>query len=165
METTQSGDLAEIRRLVDGYAIAMDEADIEAFSDLFLPDGALVVYAPGAVDPMGVFHGPGPDGVGLVAILMRDLYRATLHHITTHRATVTGDQATGVTYCLAYHMVDGPDGGQLETLGVRYDEAFVRTETGWRMGVRRATRLWSQSTPTPREPLLVDRAAARRRVS
>jgi SnoaL-like protein len=155
--------LAEIRGLVDAYALAMDRNDIDAFPRLFVPDGALVVRAPGREKPLGTFRGPGPDGVGLIARLMSDLYRATLHHITTHEAVIDGDRATGTTYCLAYHMVDGEDGGSLETLGVRYDEQFARTPDGWRFEVRDATRLWSQITPTPYEPLLIDRAAARSR--
>jgi ketosteroid isomerase-like protein len=158
-----SMELAEIRRLVDAYALAMDRRDLEAFPRLFVPDGALVVRAPGREKPLGIFQGPGPDGVGLIARLLGDLYRATLHHITTHEATIDGDRATGTTYCLAYHVVDGADGGALETLGVRYEEEFVRTTEGWRIRVRDATRLWSQITPTPYEPLLIDRAAARAR--
>jgi hypothetical protein len=158
-------DLAHIRRLVEAYAIAMDENDLDAFDRIFVPEGALVVLAPGRDEPLGTFQGPGPEGVGLVSILMDQLYRNTLHHITTHVATVDGEGATGVTYCLAYHMVDGADGGELETLGVRYEDEYVRTPQGWRMGTRRATRLWSQITPTPRLPLLVDRAAAANRAN
>jgi ketosteroid isomerase-like protein len=158
-----SSELAEIRRLVDAYALAMDRRDLEAFPRLFVPEGALVVRAPGREKPLGIFKGPGPDGVGLIARLLGDLYRDTLHHITTHEASIDGDRATGTTYCLAYHVVDGEDGGALETLGVRYEEEFVRTAEGWRIRVRDATRLWSQITPTPYEPLLIDRAAARAR--
>jgi ketosteroid isomerase-like protein len=162
----ETSELAEIRRLVDAYALAMDRCDLDAFPRLFVPDGALVVRAPGREKPMGVFRGPGPDGVGLIARLLGELYRATLHHITTHEATIDGDNASGTTYCLAYHMPkDDGDGGSLETLGVRYQEQFVRTDDGWRINVRDATRLWSQITPTPFEPLLIDRAAARARNS
>lgn len=158
-----SVELAEIRSLVDRYALAMDRNDLDAFPQLFVPDGRLVVRASGRDKPMGIFRGPGPDGVGLIARLMNDLYRATLHHITTHEARIGGNRANGTTYCLAYHMVDGEDGGALETLGVKYDEQFVRTDDGWRFDVRDATRLWSQITPTPYEPLLIDRAAGRTR--
>lgn len=159
-QPSNSGDALEIRRLVDAYALAMDRNDVAAFADIFAPDGALVVCAPGRDEPMGTFEGPGIRGVGLIAQLMHDLYRATLHHVTTHESHVTGDTATGTTYCLAYHMLDDEDRGEcLETLGVRYDEDFVRTNGFWRMRRRRATRLWSQTTLTPREPLLVDRAA------
>jgi hypothetical protein len=157
---TLETELAEIRRLVDAYALAMDQADVAAFARLFVPDGALVVRSLGRERPLGVFSGPGPDGVGMIARLLGELYRATLHHITTHEATIDGDRATGTTYCLAYHIVDDDDGRQLETLGVRYDEEFVRTTEGWRIGVREATRLWSQINPVPNTPLLIDRAAA-----
>jgi SnoaL-like domain len=158
-----TAELAEIRGLAEAYAIAMDTNDLEAFPRLFVPDGALVVRAPGRDKPLGTFRGPGPDGVGLIARLLADLYEATLHHITTHHASLDGDRATGTTYCLAYHVVAGDAGGALETLGVKYEEQLVRTSDGWRFKVRDATRLWSQITPTPRAPLLIDRAAARSR--
>jgi hypothetical protein len=106
--------------------------------------------------------GAGADGIGLIAKLLRELYRATLHNITTHEASIDGDYATGTTYCLAYHMTNGDgDGGTLETLGVKYEEQFIRTAEGWRFTVRDATRLWSQITLTPFEPRLIDRAASR----
>ena len=157
-----SAQLAEIRSLVDRYAMAMDSGDLDVFPQLFVPDGALVVRAPNREKPLAIFTGPGSDGVGMIATLLGELYRATLHHITTHTATVDGDRATGVTYCLAYHMCDDEQGERLETIGVRYDEEFVRTPDGWRMGTREATRLWSQITPTPRTPLVIDHAAAAR---
>ena len=50
---------------------------------------------------------------------------------------------------------------EMDDLGVKYDEMFVRTAEGWRFHVREATRLWSLTTPSPHEPLLADRAAAR----
>jgi hypothetical protein len=138
----------------------MDDVDLDVFPRLFVPDGSLVVRAPGREKPLGVFHGPGPDGVGLIARLLRRHYQSTLHNVTTHQARIDGDVATGTTYCLAYHVVAGEDGGALETLGVRYEERFVRTPDGWRFHTREATRLWSQTTPTPAHPLVIDRAAA-----
>jgi SnoaL-like protein len=153
-------DLIDIRALVDDYAIAMDGEDLDAFKRLFVPDGALIVRAPGRERPLGVFRGPGTDGVALVAKLLREHYESTLHNITTHRVRIDGDEARGWTYCLAYHVVGGDDGGALETLGVHYEEHFVRTPHGWRFNTRDATRLWSQTTATPKHPLVIDRAAA-----
>jgi uncharacterized protein (TIGR02246 family) len=153
-------DLTEIRALADAYAAAMDGHDFGAFARLFVPDGALVVRAPGRERPLGVFTGPGLDGVALIAKLLREHYQATLHNITTQHVAIRGDEARGSTYCLAYHVIGGQDGGALETLGVRYDEHVVRTADGWRFQTRDATRLWSQTTPTPKHPLVIDRAAA-----
>jgi hypothetical protein len=154
-------DRGELLRLVNRYALAMDNGELDVFPRLFVADGSLVVKSRGRERPMGVFRGPGPDGIGLIAQLLREQYRATMHHITTHVSQISGDRATGTTHCLAYHLVASEDGGSLETLGVRYEESFVRTSEGWRFEVREATRLWSQITPTPHEPLLVDRAAGR----
>jgi hypothetical protein len=153
-------DLAELRSLTEAYALAMDRVDLEAFPRLFVPDGSLLVRQGGRTEPLGEFRGPGPHGIGLIARLLGDLYESTLHHVTTHEAVVEGDRAAGTTYCLAYHIANG-GGRVLETLGVRYEERFVRTDEGWRFELRDATRLWSQITPLPHEPLLIDRAAAR----
>lgn len=159
-------DLLQIRKLVDAYAIAMDLNDQAAFADLFAPDGELVVMVPGRDRPIGRFGCTGPDGVSLIAQLISELYVSTQHHITTHHATVQGDTATGVTYCLAYHVADGGYRGEVvESAGVKYDEQFIRTSVGWRIGLRKATRLWTQSSPISYEPLIIDRAAAARRAA
>ncbi len=156
-------DAEQIRALVHDYALAMDNTDTAAFSDLFVADGSLVVRALGRDEPLGIFRGPGPEGVGMIARMLSELYAATLHNITTHQATIDGDAATGTTYCLAYHVLAGDEGDRLETIGVRYEEEFVRTPAGWRMRERNATRLWAQTTPVPAGSLAVDRAAGRAR--
>ncbi|HEY4279605.1 MAG TPA: nuclear transport factor 2 family protein [Conexibacter sp.] len=159
--TSLDQDRAALRRLVDEYALAMDNADLEAFHKLFVPDGALIVRRQGRKEPMGTFTGPGTDGVALIALLMNEHYWATMHNVTTHVSKVDGDSATGTTLCLAYHVIERDDNGTpaLETLAVRYEESFVRTAEGWRFRTRDVVRLWSQVTPTPYEPLVVDRAA------
>ena len=155
-------DAAELRRLVEVYAQAMDAGDPDGFHDIFVPEGVLIVLAPGSQKPMGSFEGPGPEGVGLIAGLLSEVYRDTMHHITNHTVEVDGDGATGITYCLAYHLCDDADGERIETLGVTYADTYVRTAAGWRIHTRRATRIWSQIEALDTSPLLVDRAAGRR---
>jgi hypothetical protein len=162
-ETAAGADAAELRRLVVAYALAMDAGDPGGFHDLFVPEGALIVLAPGSEEPMGAFEGPGADGVGLIAGLLAELYRATMHHITNHLVEVDGDTATGTTYCLAYHLCDDDDGERIETLGVTYSDTYERTPEGWRIHTRRATRVWSQIEALDTRPLLVDRAAGKAR--
>jgi hypothetical protein len=153
-------DLIELRRLVDRYGVAMDSADPDVLPELFLPGGTLVVLAVGREKPLATFTGTGPDGIGMIAILMQNVYQSTMHSVTTHEATVCGNTATGTTYCVAYHVAAGDDGNVLETLGVRYYDRFVRTADGWRFEQRDVTRLWTQSGPASRAPLAIDRAAA-----
>jgi hypothetical protein len=155
-------DAVALRRLVEVYAQAMDAGDPDGFHDIFVPEGALIVLAPGSDKPMGSFEGPGPDGVGLIAGLLSGLYRDTMHHITNHTVEIEGDEASGTTYCLAYHLCRDDDGERIETLGVTYADTYVRTAAGWRIHTRRATRIWSQIEQLDASPLLVDRAAGRR---
>ncbi|WP_196073163.1 nuclear transport factor 2 family protein [Nakamurella alba] len=171
LDTATTPDLRtehELRRLAERYAVAMDRTDLDELARLFVPDGRLEVRAPGREATMGVFHGPGPDGVGRIALLLGELYESTMHHITGQVVHPdpdgNPDRATGLTYCLAYHIVnDTANGGgrSLETLGVQYEDTFVRVDGRWRFAVRGALRVWSQITDTPRTPLIVDRAATR----
>ena len=161
--TGTTTDRAEIARLVHAYAVAMDEADPGAFLHLFIPAGSLVVLAPGRERPLAVFDRPGPEGIGMIATLMGEIYESTQHHVTSHVATIEGDRAGGTTYCVATHVLVEDGLRNLETLCVRYAEEFVRTPDGWRFGERRVTQMWALSTPAPRRPLAIDRAAARRR--
>jgi hypothetical protein len=155
-------DAIALRRLVEVYAQAMDAGDPDGFHDIFVPEGALIVLAPGSEEPMGSFEGPGPDGVGLIAGLLSEIYRNTMHHITNHTVEIDGDEASGVTYCLAYHLCRDDDGERIETLGVTYADTYVRAAPGWRIHTRRATRIWSQIEQLDTRPLLIDRAAGRR---
>jgi SnoaL-like domain len=152
-------DRTALRRLVDAYAVAMDDCDLDALAEQFLPTGELVVLSPGRERPLAVLTGPGEDGIGAIPLAMRDAYDHTLHNVTTHLASPEGDRAGGVTYCVAHHV---PAEGDVEVLAVRYRESFVRGEDGWRFARREVTRLWSGTTPAGREPLLVDRAVAAR---
>lgn len=153
-------DLVALRGLVDAYAVAMDDCDLEALASQFDSDGQLVVVAAGREKPLAVLTGPGPEGIGAIALAMRDCYEHTLHNVTTHVAALDGDSATGTTYCVAHHVP--PDGGEVEFLAVRYAESFRRDQRGWRFARREVVRLWSGKTPAGREPLLVDRAVAAR---
>jgi hypothetical protein len=155
-------DVVALRRLVEVYAEAMDDGDPDGFHDIFVPKGSLIVLAPGSDEPMGSFEGFGPDGVGMVAGFLSDLYRDTMHHVTNHTVEVDGDEASGITYCLAYHLCSDADGERIETLGVSYADTYVRIAAGWRIHTRRATRIWSQIEQLDGSPLRVDRAAGRR---
>ncbi len=157
-----TGDLVALRRLVDRYGLAMDTADLGLLGELFVPSGRLVVLALGRERPLATFNGLGPDGIGIIPTVMMEVYKSTMHSVTTHAATVDGDRADGATYCVAYHVAGSEAGDVLETLGVRYRDEFVRTSDGWRFEQRFVTRLWTHSGPASRAPLTIDLAVASR---
>jgi hypothetical protein len=67
----------------------------------------------------------------------------TQHVITNHEFVVEGDRANGYCYLVAQHWrTDLP--GELYMIGGRYDEAYVKTEAGWRVARRDAHQMWAQ---------------------
>ena len=127
----------DLRALVDGYAVAADERDADAFAALFTPDATLTVLVDG--EQRGRYA--GADEIGTVpAKLAR--YRRTLHLVSTHHSVVDDDEdeATGTAYCEAHHVDDDGD----RVLFIRYDDRYVRTPDGWRFAARAVNTLWSE---------------------
>lgn len=62
-------------------------------------------------------------------ILMQ--YERTSHHITNHRATIRGDEASALTYIYAFHRMRGT--GDTWHLWARHVDDLVRIDGEWRI--------------------------------
>ena len=60
-------------------------------------------------------------------------FRAVQHMTTNHLVDVDSDVATCHVNFQAQHFLPNERGGNLWTLGGRYDYRLVRTETGWKI--------------------------------
>lgn len=153
-------DHLELRALVDRYAIAIDRRDRETLRRLFVPDGGIDVHLAGRDEPVARLRGETGMG-GLVDAL--EIYADTLHLVGNFAATIDGDTATAVTYCVAHHWyVEGEESFD-ERLYVVYDDHFARTPDGWRFTVREIRRRWTETQPAGQRPLQVDLELAGRR--
>src|SRR5437868_6676848 len=54
---SDAGDQLAIRRLVDAYAIAIDDCDTDTLAALFLPEGRLLFCVPEREEPLATFAG------------------------------------------------------------------------------------------------------------
>src|ERR1700678_4750883 len=92
-----------IRELVDAYAHCADRRDAKRQMSLFTPDTHFVVYM-NAKDPKPSQELHSREEL---APVFADLnkYEATTHFVGQSTIfTLTGDGATGETYCLAHHF-------------------------------------------------------------
>jgi hypothetical protein len=65
-------------------------------------------------------------------------YDATTHFIGQSTIfTLTGDRATGESYCLAHHVTVDAGGRRLMLASLRYLDAFVKTHGAWLFAERR----------------------------
>jgi len=122
-------DEAAIRRVLSKYGRGVDRRDHECLLSMFWP---------GAIDEHGVYNGPIE---GLVEWL-RENYRpgqSWMHHQTTQRIDVNGDQAWTETYCLATIRRPASDDEPASDriVRVRYCDRFEKRDGEWRIAHRK----------------------------
>jgi len=126
----EAADRLAIRELVDGYAHCADRRDAEGQMALFTVNTHFVVYM-NAKDPKPSMELHSREEL---APVFADLnkYEATTHFVGQSTIfTLTGDGATGETYCLAHHIT--VDGGtrRLMVASLRYLDTFVKMDDTW----------------------------------
>lgn len=78
-------------------------------------------------------RGLGGDHAGVVTARAHDALRRD------HRADVTGDVATGQTYCFAHHVASDND----HIMAIDYHDEYRRTSDGWKFGRRELFIRWT----------------------
>jgi hypothetical protein len=132
----EAADRLSIRELVEAYAHCADRRDGKGQMALFAVDAHFVVYM-NAKDPIPTQELHSRDAL---APVFADLnkYDATTHFLgQTTIWTLTSDEATGETYCLAHHVtVDGTK-RRMMLASLRYLDRFVKTGAAWLFAERK----------------------------
>ena len=118
----------EIRAVVMRLARATDRRD---------PAEIRACYHPDAIDDHGAFKGTGAEFAEWVPATLA-IFEATQHFLGNHDCLVTGDVATGETYCTAHHIFPGsdPGGARDSVMGLRYLDRFERRDGVWKIARR-----------------------------
>jgi hypothetical protein len=127
------GDHEELRSLVQRYARAADDRDVDALAALFHPDAE-------------VTGARGTQGIDEWLDTMRAprTFPTSLHMLGDPLISVGpgADKAALDTYAVVYQLTDpGSDGGDL-TLGIRYLDEVERHSGRWVIRRRTARTLW-----------------------
>ena len=126
----EAADRLAIRELVEAYAHCADRRDATGQMALFATDTHFVVYM-NAKDPR-----PSQDlhSREALAPVFADLnrYDATTHFVGQSTIfTLSGDRATGETYCLAHHITADGANRRLMIAALRYLDTLVKVEGVW----------------------------------
>jgi hypothetical protein len=134
-------DRLALRELAYRYARAVDRRDWALAGGLFT-EGCVLL-------------GPGYELVGRDAILAGlrriDRFRATQHSVHNQLVEVTGDRATGETYCTAHHLYERGGRARKLSWGIRYQDRCARQGGAWRYERRELLLDWSQDLPLESE--------------
>jgi hypothetical protein len=126
-------DADELRNLLQRYARAADQRDVDALAELFHPD-AVISGARGeqTLDAwLDTMRGPRT-------------FPTSMHVLGDPliEPDVGGEQATLDTYAVVYQLGDRDAGDADLTLGIRYVDDAVRSADAWVILRRRAETLW-----------------------
>jgi ketosteroid isomerase-like protein len=136
ISAAEAADRLAIRELVEAYAHCADRRDAKGQMSLFTADTHFVVYM-NAKDPTPSQELHSREALTPVFAELNK-YDATTHFIGQSTIfTLTGDRATGETYCLAHHVTVDAGGRRLMLASLRYLDAFVKTDGAWLFAERR----------------------------
>ncbi|MCV7408176.1 hypothetical protein AWC05_08320 [Mycobacterium florentinum] len=141
-------DRIAIRDLTARYSRAVDDRDIDAFADTFVPEGTMEL--------VGL---PVLSGRQELMAAAEGLGYGTVHMTLDAIVDVSGDRATQVATLLLAKRQKDKSTWDLVTSG-RYTDAFARTPSGWRFVHRRvdldldidAVYIALTGSPAPRPP-------------
>ncbi|WP_025737483.1 nuclear transport factor 2 family protein [Mycobacterium genavense] len=118
-------DRIAIRDLTVRYSRAVDDRDLDAFADTFVPEGTMEL--------VGL---PQLSGRQELMAAAEGLGYGTVHMTLDAVVDVTGDRATQVATLLLAKRQQVKSTWELVTTG-RYTDEFIRTAAGWRFRHRR----------------------------
>lgn len=131
-------DVIAIQQLAYRYAHNVDQRKYHDFVQVFTSDAQLILPTL-RLDGLSAIC----DGISQI-----ERFKRTLHHINNVLVNVQGDTATAEVCCVAGHVYDGDDGCERKLdWGIRYEDELRRTESGWRITIRRLNLIWTQDMP------------------
>jgi hypothetical protein len=142
----EAADRLAIRELVDAYAHCADRRDAKGQMALFTEDTHFVVYME-AKDPTPSQELHSRDALAPVfADLNR--YEATTHFVGQSTIfTLNEARATGLTYCLAHHVIVDGEKRQLMLASLRYLDTFAKIDGAWFFAERLLYVDWLERRP------------------
>jgi ketosteroid isomerase-like protein len=132
-------DRAALSDLVHRYAAGIDDRRFDTVVDLFAEDATVAVPdPPRALEPAGVHRGRAQIAKALRAA---EQVERTMHAIVSEVYDAGPDQATasGRVACIAHHWTRDDDKLTDAAWHLRYDDEYVRSDSGWRFRSRTLT--------------------------
>jgi uncharacterized protein (TIGR02246 family) len=118
-------DESELRKLIQAVPRTLDERDFDGYGALFTEDAVMEIGREVRRGRQAIADGPKRD--------LPSRYEATFHHMGQIYIEVDGDEATILTYQVAYHLPKVSEPMTHEDAGGKYHAVARRTENGWRI--------------------------------
>ncbi|MEK8126736.1 nuclear transport factor 2 family protein [Paenibacillus filicis] len=134
-----------IRDLIDAYAFCADTRDAEGQMALFTEDTLFRVYMDERqAEPSQIVN----SRKELAPIFDNlNIYTSTVHFNGQSKIVLSGDTATGTTYCFAHHLTIDGDDKKLMVATIRYYDEFTKINQEWFFKKRDLKVAWVETKP------------------
>jgi hypothetical protein len=140
----QLEDRIAIRELIDQYAFCADTRDAQGQMAIFTENTRFEVYMDEKLpDPTQVVTGRKN-----LFPVFNDLnqYFSTMHFNGQSTVNLDSNQATGTTYCRAYHLKKEGEDQKIMIAGIRYHDIMVKQEGKWFFAERKLMVTWIENS-------------------
>jgi hypothetical protein len=142
-DSTNIADKVALRELVDTFSILADIKDTKGQVLLFTPNGSTTTLR-GNVE---VSHLEGRDKMEAAFANFLKNFDTVYHFNGQHVTKINGDTATGTLYCLVT-LIGTENGKQMKTtIGVIYQDDYVRQGGRWFISKRISNFTWQDKQP------------------
>ncbi|TVY00710.1 nuclear transport factor 2 family protein [Cohnella terricola] len=134
-----------IRDLIDAYAFCADTRDAKGQMALFTEDTLFRVFMDESqTEPSQTVHNRN-DLAPIFDNL--NIYTSTMHFNGQSKITLSGNTATGITYCFAHHLTIEGDDKKLMVAAIRYYDEFIKIDDTWFFKKRDLKVAWVENKP------------------
>jgi ketosteroid isomerase-like protein len=142
----QLEDRLAIRELIDQYAYCADTRDAQGQMALFTEDTHFVVYMDSKSEKPTQVINKRADLFPVFDNL--NSYNATMHFNGQSTVLLSGDNATGTTYCMAHHLTIEDGKQKFMIAAIRYHDTFVKQSNQWLFAERKLLVDWIENRQT-----------------
>ena len=131
-------DKIALKELVDTFSNLADTKDIEAQLLLFTEDATVASYRDGVQSTLLEGH----EAIGEAFTNFLNLFETVFHQNGQQTVKINGDEAAGIAYCTVVLIANNEGVRTMTTLGIRYNDTYVKTDSGWLIKNRISNFLW-----------------------
>ena len=134
-----------IRGVIDAYAFCADTRNAEGQMALFTEDTLFRVFMDERQAEPSQIVNHRKDLAPIFDNL--NTYASTMHFNGQSKITLSGDTATGITYCFAHHLTIDGDDKNLMVATIRYFDEFIKINHAWFFKKRDLKVAWVETKP------------------
>lgn len=140
---SQIEDRLALKTLVDEFSILADKKDVAAQMNLFTENATVESFRNGVSNSKLI----GKEEIGNAFSNFLSLFETVYHINGQQTMNINGDKASGISYCLVV-LIGEQEGQKMKTtLGVSYEDEYIKQNGKWLIANRKSYFNWQEVTP------------------